>query len=154
MAKRRELKNIACGIISSFNSRNNDVDGYWGIGKLYKFSISKSTDTVMMDLLNKTTSPQTGEFDLLLSHYYDMLLNQVSSRRLTMDWIVKATITVSFDQEYQKIHHYWGSAIGKPCICKCEIIDDNGRIHSGVIGNNCRPHDPKREQRSARAGDY
>ena len=34
MAKSKELKNIASGLYGSFISRNNDVRGYWGVGKL------------------------------------------------------------------------------------------------------------------------
>ena len=36
MTGRRELGSIASGLDGSFNRRNNDVGGSWGIGKLYK----------------------------------------------------------------------------------------------------------------------
>jgi hypothetical protein len=48
MARRKELIGIANGILGSFKSRNNELDGYWSIGVLENFisaqNIWKLTD--------------------------------------------------------------------------------------------------------------
>ena len=150
MARRRELGSIASGIIGSFNSRNNDVNGYWGIGKLYLYVQNMESKSIQINLLDKTLSPPSKEFIKLLDDYHSMLLSQFSRRGIPLDWIVSAKITVTFESEYQHKYHFWRSALGKPCICSCEIVDDNGRIHKAVTGNNCLPHNPLREQRSTR----
>ncbi len=153
MASRKELKNIAGGIIGSFNSRNNDVDGYWGIGKLYSFAMSKDTDTVTLDLTNETISPKTTEFDSLIKFYRNMLISQLKARHIPYDFLDKVEITVRFEQQYQKKYHWWRSALGKPCTCTCEIIDNRGGKRSVINGNNCRPHDSAMESRSTRVCD-
>lgn len=47
---------------------------------------------------------------------------------------------------------YWRSALGDPYICTCEIIDDTGKLHKAITGNNCWPHDPQREKRRFQSG--
>jgi len=150
VASRKELKNIAGGIIGSFNSRNNDVNGYWGIGKLYSFAILNSTKTVTIDLTNETISPQTTEFKPLIDFYRDMLISQLKVRHIPYDFLEKVKITISFDQQYQHKYHWWRSALGEPCICTCEIIDNLGSKRSVSTGNNCRPHNPSTESKSTR----
>ncbi len=66
MARRRELKNIASGLSSSFVSRNNDYDGYWELARLYDFANSEGVSEIKIDLLNSKVSPSTRNFDFLL----------------------------------------------------------------------------------------
>jgi hypothetical protein len=153
VASRKELKNIAGGIIGSFNSRNNDVDGYWGIGKLYSFAIANDTDTVTLDLTNETISPKSTKFDSLIKFYRNMLISQLKARHIPYDFVAKVEVSVKFEQQHQKKFHWWRSALGKPCICTCEIIDDRGGIRRVIAGNNCRPHDSTMESRSTRVKD-
>lgn len=35
MGRRKEFKSIVEDVTQFFISRNNDIEGYWGIGKLY-----------------------------------------------------------------------------------------------------------------------
>jgi hypothetical protein len=154
MGHRRELKNIAGGIISSFKSRNNDVDGYWEIGKLYKFAIEQNIDTVELDLINITITPPTDEFQPLLKLWRSKLESNLNSRNIPITWLASAKIIAMFNQEYIKKYHNWGSAPGDHCTCTFEIIMDNGRKSSVTSGTNCRPHDPRKETRSTRRNDF
>lgn len=58
MARRKELGNIAQGIVSSFVSRNNDYDGYWELAKLYDLSKDSDGGEVSIDLLGKSIYSQ------------------------------------------------------------------------------------------------
>lgn len=154
MARRKELTGIAHGIAQSFNSRNNDVNGYWGIGKLYKFVEHSSDKYVVLDLINQLTEPKTNEFDSLILFYRNMLLEHLSKRDLRREWVISVDVIVSFDVEASKKHHQWRSSLGNPCVVECVIQDDMGRKHIAHAYNNCFPHNPKRERRSTRASDY
>ncbi len=67
MGHRKELKNIANGIIFSFKSRNNDVDGYWELGKLYSYAKSCGVNSIKLNLLDLSINPDSRNFnDLLL----------------------------------------------------------------------------------------
>ncbi|WP_133406540.1 hypothetical protein [Parashewanella tropica] len=153
MGRRRELKSIASGLIGSFKSRNNDVAGYWGIGKLSKFAETNGTDEVAIDLLAGFIQPTTCKFDGVISHYKAMFMNNIASLNIPNQWVSKVIITVLFNQEYVEKYHFFGAALGSPCICKCEITDDNGQKYTVTTGTNCKPHNPKNESKSNRAND-
>ena len=121
-ARRKELKNIAGGIVGSFISRNNDIDGYWGLGILYRFANQRQVDMIQLDLLNLTITSKVTNMDGLFG-------------------------TTKFNQEYEEKYHAWRSALGDPCLCTCEIKVNDGRVYSVTVGTNCWPHDPEREMR-------
>jgi hypothetical protein len=151
--RRNELKNVANGIVSSFNSRNNDVSGYWGIGKLCRAAKENGTSFVIIDLLNTRVSLNTNEFDAQIIHYRKMLQRLTSKRSIPASWITKAIIVTSFNQEFDKRHHYFRLALGRPYICTLTITDDLGKEYAVATGGNCLPHDPSREAMSNRAND-
>lgn len=154
MARRKELTNIATGIAGSFNSRNNDVGGYWGIGKLYEFAQVVKSKKIEIDLIHKAVSPSTNEFSSLLLHYHTMLSNHLLSLRIPLSWVVSAKVTATFESELQPNNHFWRSGLGKPCVVSCDIVDDKGRHHMAFAYNNCKPHDPNKETKSNRANDF
>jgi hypothetical protein len=154
MARRIELGSIASGLIGSFSSRNNDVDGYWGIGKLHKFVESDLEKKVVIDLISGTIHPQTDEFNSLIELYRERLDFHLKARGLPREWVTSVEITVSFETEYEAKHHFWRSGLGKPYIAKCDIKDDSRKHYISHAYNNCRPHDPKREARSSRATSF
>ncbi|WNC67481.1 hypothetical protein RI845_13255 [Thalassotalea nanhaiensis] len=153
MARRKELGSIASGIIGSFNSRNNDIDGYWAIGKLYNLVVQHEIKAVFVDLRSKKITPLSNDFDLMISNYHNMLNRLLVKHNIPSEWVISVKISVAFEAEYENKHHYWRSALGNPCNLKCDILDDNGRHHVAYAYNNCMPHDPSRESQSSRVGN-
>ena len=154
MARRKELGSIASGLIGSFNSRNNDIDGYWGIGKLYKYVAEASEKIVSLELIEHSITPPTYEFDSMLGCYYNKLIGYLRERNIPVAWVKSVVITATFEAEFESKHHFWRSTLGKPCHVICDITDDNGRHHVASAYNNCRPHDPSKESRSTRADNF
>lgn len=151
MARRRELKNIANGVLSSFNSRNNDVDGYWGIGMLCLFAKNHEMSEVRFDLMRRESSAAPSPIGPLAAHYREKLDHLLEIRGLPSTWIKSAKLSVCFDAPFEHKFNYFGSALGgKPYMCTLEIIDDLGRKHGARTGGNCWPHNPKKESRSGR----
>ncbi len=150
MGHRKELKNIANSIIYSFKSRNNDIDGYWELGKLYKFANSMNTDTVELDLLSLKIKPESKEFFHLVESWQSKLSLKLNSRKIPFSWLSSATIVIKFDQKYDEKYHFWDSSIGEHCTCFCKLVTDNGSVYTITTGTNCRPHDPIKECRSNR----
>ena len=154
MARRTNLGSVSSGLIGSFNSRNNDVGGYWGIGKLFSFADSVNVDTVSIELLNGAISPPTDHFSSLVVFYRAMLEARLKGLRISAAWVAKAVITVKFNQAFDPKYHYFRSALGTPYVCKCEITDDNGKVHSAAAGGICGPHSPAEESRSSRGQNF
>jgi len=59
MVRRKILNGVAAGLASSFVSRNNDIDGSWGMGKLYLVAASgdDGSRTVVLDLIAPDALP-------------------------------------------------------------------------------------------------
>jgi hypothetical protein len=60
---------IASALHGSFISRNNDVAGYWGIGKLCLLAQQHTTTIVRLDLVAGSIAPGSSEFAKLVSGY-------------------------------------------------------------------------------------
>ncbi|EHN67940.1 hypothetical protein VFSR5_2757 [Aliivibrio fischeri SR5] len=150
MGRRRELGSIASGIIGSFRSRNNDVDGYWGIGKLYLFVDHLQSKCVSIDLCSQRIAPYNPHFDLMTECYSKMFKGLLIKRSIPLEWIRAAYVYVEFEADYEERHHNWRSALGNPCNLVCVVVDDNGKSHVARAYTNCFPHDAKRESRSIR----
>ena len=51
MSAYKQLKGIAAGLAGTFISRNNDVDGYWGMGVIYSEVSARGVSAVTFSLL-------------------------------------------------------------------------------------------------------
>lgn len=74
MPRRKQFKSIADNINQWILSRNFDAQGYWAVGKLYKFSEEKSTRKVVLDLKLNTITPESkdGEFSAVIKEISGM----------------------------------------------------------------------------------
>ena len=97
MGKRKLLKNIANGIINSFISRNNDVYGYWGIGKLCSLMIKSKSMTIEIDLIEKRINPNHDEFNIMINQYSDYLLSHIKRQGLKEEYISKSFLEAHND---------------------------------------------------------
>lgn len=144
--RRKELQDVAIGLISSFNSRNNDIDGYWGIGILYLLAQEFKTLSLNFDLLNPKKSSLFPSISVPLSqHYYSMLCSLITKKELSLNHIRVATISMQFESEYNEKLHYFRSAY-TPYVCRILIIDSFGKKYQAMTGGNCWPHNPARER--------
>lgn len=148
MAKRKELKNIASGLYGSFISRNNDVRGYWGVGKLCFAAQRHHTNVVHLDLFSQSNSLMSAEFDRLVVGYDDKLQKHLESRHLPSKWVVSAVIELDFAPTYPEQHvpiATWGNLFKLRVL----IIDDRGKNY-GIEGfSYYGSHDPSKEFKSA-----
>jgi hypothetical protein len=87
---------VAFGLLGSFNSRNNDVGGYWALGRLYGHAVNTMAPAVEVNLLELTITPPCGDFEGIVVHFQRMLGDQLSTRHLPADWVKGATIRVEF----------------------------------------------------------
>jgi len=145
--RRTALKGALHDIVTSFISRNNDLSGYWGIGKLCLAAKESGTSEIKLDLLNTNSSLNRIEFEAMVRHYREMLQGILVRKSIPASWIAKANIVISFNQENDKRYHFFQSALGEPYICRLELTDDHGKSYSITAGGHCRPHDPSKESR-------
>jgi len=149
MPRRKEIKGILHGFSSSFVSRNNDIKGFWGLGKLYKHAASQNTNRVVIDILSNDIVPPKPSFRPYINVYAKTILDAFSSCGLPHNWLVKATITINFNQNDQADKAVVGH-LGEPFIVAIVFEDDLNQQRSKIFQGRCRQHNPMRECRSLR----
>ncbi|MES2038604.1 MAG: hypothetical protein V4495_12295 [Pseudomonadota bacterium] len=147
MPRRKQLKSIAAGIADSFNSRNNDLEGYWAIGKLCRFAHQHTIPIVTLDLLNIICAPESTEFNAVMYDYKVKLRAIMNKRGIPADWLTAFKIEIDFQPEYVAHLHYFRSGWGNPYTVTAIFFTDLGKQYIIRVCGNCRPHDPLRETR-------
>ena len=147
MRHRRALKGIACGFIDSFVSRNNDVSGYWGIGKLYREALERPASSICIELLDPTGLPDGSASRAVQSHYLGRLAHLASKAGVSLS---QARVLVEFGTFGSCAPPRWQSN-GDPFVCTISLVDSKGQTYEAARAGHCSPHDPTRESRSNRA---
>ena len=96
MPRGTRLRNIAIGLCGSFNSRNNDLDGYWAIGKLRSLAEQYGRTTVILDLLTLSILPSSSEFAPVLARYRRLLEKLANLSRIGLEEITTARVALDF----------------------------------------------------------
>lgn len=150
MARRKELKNIASGLYGSFISRNNDVGGYWGIGKLCLLAQQYETQVVRIDLLAKSITPASTEFSKLITCYWSFIKQHLTARGLNESWLSAAIVELDFNAYPPLGKHIPIVTWGRLFRLIVTITDDRNRNYIISGFGYCGPHNPRKEFKSAR----
>ena len=154
MCRGAHLTNIASGLCGSFASRNNDLDGYWSIGKLRSLAEQYARTTVMLDLLKSSIHPPSSAFAPVLARYRHLLVKLADLSRIRIEEVTVARITLDFaPAPWPRISYdkpQWGDQFTLTV-----TIHADGRA-AGIVhhAGYCRTHDPARESRSAPSASY
>lgn len=147
MPRRRELKGITLNFTKLLNQRNNDFLGYWAVGQLCLIAQENNVDSIKLDLVNFTSNLNLPTLVLMCKVMRTNLNRILDAHTIPEKWIQAVSAEFRFNQEYEKKHHYWRSALGEPYLVQLKIETDLAYVHSAIQGGNVRPHDPKKEQR-------
>jgi hypothetical protein len=144
MPRRREFRGAALGLLGAFMSRNNDVGGYWALGKLYKHAKAANAAEVRIDVLGSTIEPPSAEFANMLDYFRKQLARQLASRALSREWLIYAEIAVRFTGQASAVEP------GDVFECRVTLVDDLGRQHQARERGACWVHTPLIELKSTR----
>lgn len=148
----RALKGIADSIAISFSSRNNDLDGYWALGKLYREALAHRQQTIELCLLpDASLALAAFSVQRRLQIQWQARFYWLLGRYRVRSPIVAARVTISFKHAESAGNPRWACR-GDPFCCVVEITSLSGREFSSCASGHCEPHNPRQEQRSARAG--
>lgn len=150
MPRRKQLKSIASGIAGGFSSRNNDVDGYWGMGILYKEANASGSSKFELNLLTGESIPRFRYSKRVALPYYEFLLKQMKNLGFEEHQVTNAEIEIEFNVSPTKKQIIFKSTWGEPFVCKVSLTDDNNRVWSSEFRDWCGQHNPNKESRSIR----
>ena len=150
MPRSARLINIASGLCGAFASRNNDLDGYWSIGKLRLLADQHGQSAVSLDLLASSMQPSASWFEPVLARHRQLLAKLADISGIRLDDISAANIVLDFAPPPRPRAGYCTPDCGDPFDLTVRVEAD-GRA-AGIVrhAGYCRPHDPAQETRSTR----
>lgn len=151
MVCRKDLKNLASGLHGSFMSRNNDVDGYWGVGKLCLHAKKSQIDVVRLDLFPELDSLDDPGLLALVAGRRADLKKRLLAKNMSADWVAAACIELDFNPPSPSGRFIPITTWGRLYRLTVAIVDDRHKLHAVSGYGYCAPHDPVKESRSARA---
>jgi hypothetical protein len=145
------LLGAAHGIKTSFVSRNNDVGGYWGIGKLALHAQHAKVSTVVLDLIALTCKPFGDEFVPVMAFYARWLVAQLSGHGELGEVLKQARIVLIFCPD-ASVQHSTKVASRGPIRFECVVALEDAKERRCVAkgAGYCRLHTPLLESRSTR----
>jgi hypothetical protein len=146
MPAKKRLTNIANGLCGSFISRNNDLDGYWAIGKLRSLADQHGRTTVVLDLLASSAQPSSAQCSDVFEQYRRLLAALAEHSRIPFTDITVARIALDFaPSPWPRASYYklqWGDQFTVTV-----TIEANGRaVGIAQDAGYCRPHDAVRKE--------
>ncbi|QJE01871.1 hypothetical protein HH212_19125 [Massilia forsythiae] len=73
------MNHVAAGLLDSFYSRCNALDGFWALGMLYR-EVQEAPYLVTLDLLARTATPAGPGADSIAARYADFLGKALSKK--------------------------------------------------------------------------
>lgn len=150
MTRRRELNGIAANLLGSFVSRNNEVAGYWAIGKLCALALQTADGEISIELLTKRLTPPSPECNPMLDRYAAHLVSSMEKRSFPLQLVTAAEVRLSFGGTFKPDPLMSRPRGTVPFRCTVTLTDDLHRPHVAQHSGEVWPHDPQRESKSGR----
>lgn len=151
MGSRRSLQGIANNLAHSFASRNNDVSGYWAIGKLYSRALCLGSREIVLDLLSRRKPAESTSEDRVIEKQFSaFLVRQLETHGLRRENVASARLRVAFGIPEEKLIGGERFGRGEAFGCFVHLEDDLGHQYVGEAHGRTAEHDPSREIRSLR----
>lgn len=153
MTTRKELKGIAAGLYGSFISRNNDVDGYWELGKLRLHADMNNSFLIVINLVDGTIEPPSDEFSKLLEYYMTFLRRRMITRNMASGLLTAAKIDLVFNVSLPDGKMSLRTTFGSLFKLTVTLTDDRDKHYIITGFGYCAPHNSKFEFQSSRNDD-
>ena len=148
MKRRNIIKNISYGIMDSFMSRNNDINGYWALGIFYKVAAENNQKHFVLDLISKVSDPYYKYSANVASRYKEFIDKQLAKPSLDSIKIIHAQVQIEFNVPAEKKHIERMITWGKPFNLKVTLEDENHKLYIAQTVGWCDKHNPNKERRS------
>lgn len=132
-------------------SRNNDIEGYWGLGILRLFADRHGLSTITIELrgqslnLSHESPVKTAE-----ETYQKWFHNTLRKLHIDIHDIDGANINLRFST-FEEFPNVVRDTRGEPYVCTVTVIRRNGSTYSASKVGCCAAHDPRKDRQSTRA---
>jgi hypothetical protein len=136
-------------MLSSILGRNNDVEGYWAPGLLYRELASPHT--VELDLLLGTATPPGAYAGVQLARYTGYFRSALLKQRINFESLQQASIFFQFNLSAVSVSTHGEPMLGEPFACTVVLRDDRGNTAAYRVQSKCHVTRPWLFSRSTRA---
>lgn len=148
MVTRYQLNHLAGGLLGTFISRYNDIEGYWAFGVLYR-EMQSCGNRVDIDLLACSAIPGTPAALGIARTYGDYLRRAARKLGADVGDLAEAGILVEFGLPPVPAPP-WRDMPGDPFRCTVRLVNREGRVALRQASEHCMPADQFPGRRSAR----
>lgn len=153
MPQRNALKGVVHGLIGTFTSRYNDVNGYWGIGFLRLIAVERKVVSLTLDLLNPDSSgPYAAQLEEIAGNYQLWLSATLPRFGYSLENLTSATIEIRFSS-FKEFPNAIRDTRGEPYEVSVKIRRFDGKVYEAAKIGVCEIHNPSRESQSGRIND-
>lgn len=145
MLRKSEIRNIAHGLLGTFVSRNNDIDGYWGLGILREVANETGQTKIEIDLLDENA--QDHRIQACKVHQRKWLAEMIERKGGEIEALSEARICVRFVDSFDEYPNLPRYTRGLPFECTVQVGTEPQNICSAVEIGVCAPHDPDKDLR-------
>lgn len=145
---RSNLQGIANGLLGAFVSRNNDIDGYWGLGMLRSEAAQARQQEITINLLIEQTG--TSAVRTCSVRYRKWLEAILSKQHLELRDLSVAAITIRFADSFDDFPGLVKDTRGLPYMCSVELRRPSRKMYVSTKIGVCALHDPSKDRRSTR----
>ena len=151
MGRRKDIRNLAYGLLHTFVSRYNDDDGYWALGKLHALAQAQGATRLAFDLWGDAQADTAAIVSAMRARYGDWLRQGLRRHGFPAGYLQRAAISMDFEREDLRRKIVGMGSNAPPMVCTVCLVDALGREYGVQTVLPCRPHDMACERRSARA---
>jgi hypothetical protein len=139
MKIRSRLKHSAAGLLARFTSRNNDYQGFWAPGVLYR-GVRVAPWRVEFDLISGEACPNNQVAASVAAEQAAFLRAALSKQNYAWHTLKRATLTVQFNAGVPAGHAATG--IGEPFVCTVELEAAAGHSATVSVTGRCAAWEP------------
>jgi hypothetical protein len=149
VAIRNRMNHVAAGLLDSFYSRCNELDGFWALGMLYQ-EVQAAPYKVTLDLLARTATPAGHSAMLMTERYAEFLKRALVKKNLALEDLAEASVTVQFKVDVPR-YYFQPHWIGDAFTCTVVLRRSADQATYMAYGK-CMPNDPRLFRQGGRSG--
>lgn len=142
MVNIKRLRNVTAGLLSSFISRNNGVEGWWALGMLYNEAVVGS---VCLNLLAREATPSGHSGSTVAANYGEVLRRALAREGIDIAGLTAAVVEIKFDTAARPQYY---NTTGEPFDCTVTLRTRDGQVVTRQAHDRCRRHAPDLFSRS------
>jgi hypothetical protein len=147
MGRRKDIRNLAYGLLHTFVSRYNDDNGYWALGKLHALAQAQGSTRLAFDLWGDAQVDTAPIVSAMRARYGDWLRQGLRRHHFSAGYLARATLSMDFEREDLQRRIVGMGSNAPPMVCAVTLVDALGREYDLQTILPCRPHDPTLERR-------